>query len=141
MHEKTKNYLPALRFEFLTRFYDPLVRCYDAGIQPLNARFWRSGGFAKRARRFLISRCGTGTLDIGIKRRFPESKIYGFDVDEEILHLWRAKRRRKIIWKFYTSKVIPTNLPFENENFDRVFSTLFFHHLNHERKRSKLCRK
>ncbi len=77
--------------------------------------------------------CGTGTLSIGIKRRFPESKIYALDIDDEILQMAREKAEKRNL-EILFEQGYSDNLPFENKTFDRIFSTLSFHHLTHERK-------
>lgn len=131
MQVKTKNYLPALRFEFLTRFYDPLVRITTreyAFKRALSAQANLQNG-----QTILDLACGTATLSIGIKRRFPESNIYGYDVDEEILQMAREKAKNQHL-EILFEQGYSDNLPFQNEIFDRVFSTLSFHHLTHERK-------
>ncbi len=131
MHEKTKNYLPALRFEILTRFYDPLVRFTTREYTFKRALLAQAD--IQNGQTILDLACGTGTLSIGIKRRFPESKVYGFDVDEEILFMAREKSASRKVEILY-EQGYSDDLPFQDGHFDRVFSTLFFHHLNHERK-------
>lgn len=76
---------------------------------------------------------GTGTLSIGIKRRFPETKVFCIDIDEEILQMAQKKAQLNG-FKINFGKGFSDELPFSNETFDRVFSTLFFHHLTLERK-------
>lgn len=131
MHEKTKNYLPALRFEFLTRFYDPLVRITTREYAFKRALLAQAN--LQNGQTILDLAGGTGTLSIGIKRRFPGAKVYDFDVDEEVLQMARRKAESHNV-EILFEKGYSHDLPFENETFDRVFSTLSFHHLTHERK-------
>lgn len=131
MHTQNKNYLPALRFEFLTRFYDPLVRLTTREYAFKRALLAQAD--LQNGQTILDLACGTGTLSIGIKRRFPDTKIYDLDVDEKILQMARRKAENQHL-EILFEQGYSDNLPFENETFDRVFSTLSFHHLTHERK-------
>lgn len=129
------DYIPALRFEFLTKFYDPLVRYSTREFTFKNALLKQAN--LNENQQSLDLACGTGTLSISIKKSFPQIEITGFDVDEEILKIARRKARfahTEINFK----QGFSDKLPFENECFDRVFSTLFFHHLTLERKHKTL---
>lgn len=43
------------------------------------------------AARIVDQACGTGILTFGIARKFPQARIIGVDIEEEYLHLARAK--------------------------------------------------
>lgn len=131
MQAKTKNYLPALRFEFLTRFYDPLVRLTTREYAFKRALLEQAN--LQNGQTILDLACGTGTLSIEIKRRFPHIKVYDFDVDEKILQIARKKAENQHL-EILFEQGYSDELPFQNKTFDRVFSTLFFHHLTHTRK-------
>lgn len=126
-----ESYIPALRFEFLTRFYDPLVRLTTREFSFKRALLAQAN--LQNNQTILDLACGTGTLCIGIKRRFPEAKIFALDVDKEILQLARNKAK-KYQAKITFEQGFSDNLPFADETFDRVFSTLAFHHLNRKQK-------
>lgn len=131
MEKSSKNYLPALRFEFLTRFYDPIVRITTREFAFKRALIKQAN--LQKNQTILDLACGTGTLSIAIKKNFPEIKVFAFDVDEEILQMAREKAEKyKVAINF--EQGFSDSLPFENETFDRVFSTLAFHHLTHGRK-------
>ena len=71
--QSRKNYIPALRFARLTRFYDPLVRIATKEVlfkSALVAQAEMSDG-----QNILDLACGTGTLSIDIKRRFPSTAL------------------------------------------------------------------
>ena len=131
MQQKSKNYIPALRFEFLTRFYDPLVRITTREFAFKRALISQAN--LKNNQAILDIACGTGTLSVGIKKRFPESSIFAIDIDEEILQQARRKAE-KYGYAINFEKGFSDELPFADETFDRVFSTLFFHHLTLEKK-------
>ena len=128
---KTANYIPALRFAFLTRFYDPLVRLSTREYVFKRALLAQAN--LQKDQTILDLACGTGTLSITIKKSFPESNIYGIDADEEILRMARAKAA-KFRTEINFEQGFSDDLPFPDETFDRVFSTLAFHHLSHARK-------
>lgn len=125
------NYIPALRFEFLTRFYDPLVRLTTREVSFKRALLAQAN--LQNNQTILDLACGTGTLSIGIKRRFPDAKIFALDADREILQMAQRKAKAhqaNIIFE----RAFSDSLPFADETFHRVFSTLAFHHLSHQRK-------
>lgn len=120
------DYVPALRFRALTRFYDPLIRLTTrearfkaALIEQANVP---SGGTV------IDIGCGTGTLAIGMKQRYPDARVIGIDADPEILERARLKAHAaKLDVEFVESRA--TELPFANGMAQRVVSSLFFHHL------------
>jgi ubiquinone/menaquinone biosynthesis C-methylase UbiE len=72
--------------------------------------------------------CGTGTLSIGIKKRIPGAEIFAIDADEKILKMAR-KKAEKFDAKINFNRGFSDQLPYPDESFDLVFSTLSFHHL------------
>lgn len=136
MPTEPRGYLPALRFPALTRIYDPVVRVTT-----------REGRFKEMlveqvapaaGQRILDLGCGTGTLAIQVKRREPGAEVVGLDADPEMLGRARAKAERENV-ELRLAEGMSDELPFEDESFDRVLSTLFFHHLDPEPKRRTAC--
>ena len=128
---KNRNYIPALRFAILTRFYDPLVRFSTREIPFKRALLAQAD--LQNDQTILDLACGTGTLAVAIKKNFPETKVFALDADAEILR--RAQRKTaKAGVKIYFEKGFSDNLPFADRTFDRIFSTLAFHHLTHPQK-------
>ena len=126
-----RAYLPALRFPALTRFFDPLLRV--AMPEERIKRRLTERANPVDASRILDVGCGTGTLAIMLKRVAPEAEVVALDADPEILEIARQKSERagteiRLVHGFSTA------LPFEDRSFDRVLSTLFFHHLSGEAK-------
>jgi ubiquinone/menaquinone biosynthesis C-methylase UbiE len=126
------GYLPALRFRALTRFFDPVI-----GLGMPEKRF--KGQLIAQAsiepgQRVLDLGCGTGTLAIEVKRDEPRAKVAGLDADPEILDQARAKAERAGV-EIDLTEGFSTALPYKDKTFDRVLSTLFFHHLDPEPKR------
>ncbi len=132
MPTESRRYLPALRFPALTRIYDPVIRTTT-----------REGRFkemlveqaaAEQGHRVLDLGCGTGTLAIQVKRRQPGAEVVGLDADPEMLERAKSKASEAGV-ELQLDEGYSTDLPYEDASFDRVLSTLFFHHLDPEPKR------
>jgi ubiquinone/menaquinone biosynthesis C-methylase UbiE len=132
MPTESRDYLPALRFSALTRLYDPVV-----GLTTRERRFKEllvEQAAPAAGQRILDLGCGTGTLAIQVKRREPAADVVGLDADPEMLSQARAKAERAGV-ELTLTEGMSNELPFEDGSFDRVLSTLFFHHLDPEPKR------
>ena len=130
-----KDYISPLRFDWATKFYDPLVR-WTTREYPFKRALIAQANLSNK-QTILDLACGTGTLSIGIKKRFPEAKIFCVDIDEEII----AKAHKKSLDRNMAinfSRSFSDKLPFANACFKTVFSTLFFHHLTFRRKQDTL---
>lgn len=121
-----KVYVPALGYHFLTPFYDAVV-----GATTRERRFKEA--LIQQARlapgqRVLDLASGTGTLAIWIKRHQPLLDITGVDLDPAVLAI--ASRKAKAAKLDIRFERAPSyNLPYPALHFDRVVSSLFFHHL------------
>jgi ubiquinone/menaquinone biosynthesis C-methylase UbiE len=71
---------------------------------------------------------GTGTLAIWAKQRGPVLRIRGLDGDPAILEQARRKAARSDVEVSF-DEGLSYDLPYEDASFDRVLSSLFFHHL------------
>lgn len=122
-----QRYVAALRFQALTRFYDPIV-----GITTREALFKRrlleqislSG-----EQRILDLGCGTGTLALLIKNSAPSIELTGVDADPAMLKRAKAKARSDGHPEIDFDVGLSNELPYDDDSFDQVVSTLFFHHL------------
>jgi ubiquinone/menaquinone biosynthesis C-methylase UbiE len=132
MPTEPRGYLPALRFSALTRIYDPVV-----ALTSREGRFKRmliDQAAPTPGQRILDLGCGTGTLAIQTKEREPGAELVGLDADPEMLSRAREKAERAGV-ELTLTEGFSNELPFEDRSFDRVLSTLFFHHLDPEPKR------
>jgi ubiquinone/menaquinone biosynthesis C-methylase UbiE len=132
MPTESRSYLPALRFPALTRLYDPVV-----GLTTREGRFKEllvEQAAPAPGQRVLDLGCGTGTLAIQVKRRQPAAEVAGLDADPEMLDQARAKAERSGV-ELELTEGFSNELPYEDASFDRVLSTLFFHHLDPQPKR------
>jgi ubiquinone/menaquinone biosynthesis C-methylase UbiE len=125
------KYIPALSFDSLTALYNPIVRLTTREATFKNALIEQAA--IKPQHRILDLACGTGTLAILIKKKHPQTEIIGIDGDAKIL----AIAKRKAIKGGVTIEFeqgMSFELPYADESFDSVFSSLFFHHLTRENK-------
>jgi ubiquinone/menaquinone biosynthesis C-methylase UbiE len=132
MPTESRGYLPALRFPALTRLYDPVVR-----LTTREGRFKElllQQAAPASGQRILDLGCGTGTLAIQVKQREPRAEVVGLDADAEMLSQARRKAEEAGV-ELELTEGFSTELPYEDGSFDRVLSTLFFHHLDPEPKR------
>lgn len=81
--------------------------------------------------------CGTATLTILVKQLHPTVEVVGVDMDPKVLATARAKvyqSRRNITLE----QGMADRLPYADCSFDRVLSSLVFHHLNRTTKQLAL---
>ncbi|MGH7628760.1 MAG: class I SAM-dependent methyltransferase, partial [Gemmatimonadales bacterium] len=73
--------------------------------------------------------CGTGSLAIAAKRRVgPFGSVHGIDASPEMIARARKKASKAGVDVTFTNGVVE-GLPFPDEHFDAVLSTLMLHHL------------
>jgi ubiquinone/menaquinone biosynthesis C-methylase UbiE len=113
--------------------YDPLVslmggsRARDELIKQANI---------KPNQRVLDLGCGTGTLVVLLKRKFPSAEIVGLDPDPKALRRAEKKVRRAGV-SVQLDEGFSDALPYEPGTFDRVLSSFMLHHLKeHEREKT-----
>ena len=125
------KYIPALRFHWLTPYYDVIV-----GVTTRETTFKHAlinQANIKPGTQVLDVASGTGTLSLWIKNQQPQSTVIGIDGDENILSFAiRKAHNENLHVKF--EKALSYNLPFPDSYFDCVVSSLFFHHLTWENK-------
>jgi len=129
------KFIPALRFHWLTALYDLVVR-FTCRENRFKTKMIELADF-QPGEVVLDVGCGSGTLSSMIKQREPSLNVTGVDADENILARARAKSVRAgqsiDFIKAYSQKI-----PFSDERFDVVVSSLFFHHLQTKGKHDTL---
>jgi ubiquinone/menaquinone biosynthesis C-methylase UbiE len=131
MPERPRQFVPALRFDALTRLYDPIV-AVTSRERAFKGRLIEHARI-KNAESVLDIACGSGTLAIEIKKNHPTAEVAGVDGDRNILARARVKAQDAGVKIDFTYG--PSNeLPYDARSFDIVVSTLFFHHLTDEAK-------
>lgn len=128
---KNEKYIPALSYDWLTPLHDPVARLTTRENTFKKALVEQSQ--IKAAHRVLDLACGTGTLTILLKKAAPEAEIIGIDGDRKILESAKEKTRRAG-FEIRLDEGMSFDLPYADQSFDRVVSSLFFHHLTRENK-------
>lgn len=77
MKSKHDEYIPALKYDWLTPLYDPLLR-WTLRESIFKRHLMEQAGI-ERDHRLLDLGCGTATLMIQIKRAHPEAEVVGID--------------------------------------------------------------
>ena len=132
MQQSSKpEYVPALRFHWLTPFYDAAVgsttREHDVKQALIQQACIQAG------QQVLDLGSGTGTLAIWVKQSQPLATVTGVDGDPAILSMAAGKARgSNVAVRFDHARSY--NLPYPPAYFDRVVSSLLFHHLTSEHK-------
>ena len=131
MNNDRPQYIPALRYEWLTGFYDTVM---DKMMHETTFKqaLIRQARLAKN-QRVLDLGCGTATLTLLIKQAQPETQVTGLDGDPKALKIAQDKVIRSGL-AITLEEGMAFNLPYPDHSFDRVFSSLLFHHLTREAK-------
>lgn len=123
--------IPALSYSWLTPAYDLITRLITRE-STFKGRLVKQAQIGK-GQRVLDLGCGTATLTILIKQAYPDSEVIGLDSDSRIIRIARTKvRQARLDVKLNRGTAIA--LPYSDGSFDRVLSSLFFHHLATESK-------
>jgi len=125
---KTNNdqYIPALRYNWLTKFYDPIV-----GLTTREKTFKYKlikQADIQNGHEVIDVGSGTGTLTLWIKQLEPNAQIVGLDGDPKILSIARQKAKSQEL-DITFNQGLSSNMPYNNNRFDGCLSSLFFHHL------------
>ena len=134
---RDRSYVPALSFDWLTPFYDPLV-ALTLREAKLKGRLIDQASIAA-GHDVLDVGCGTGTLAILVKTRVPGARVVGLDGDPKVLAIARDKIARagvEIEVREGLANEAPTFAP---ASFDRILTSLVLHHLTTEQRRSALA--
>lgn len=129
------EYIPPSGYHWLTKFYDHLLIL---------------AGFGRKFREKIVNAidikpddkildvgCGTGIFLELLKKKYPVVSVIGIDPDQEALSI--ASKRLSLFQNVKLIKAFAEALPFENESFDIVFSTLVFHHLPNDVKQKAVA--
>lgn len=127
------TYVPALGFHWLTAIYDPLIRRWGAATR------MRASVIAaldlQPGMRILELGAGPGRLAIQVKRAHPDVTIDAVDIDTRMVA--RAQRNASSAGVDIAFRAADmTSL--QERGYDRVYSTMTFHHLGLEAKQHAL---
>jgi len=135
MDKNRTAYIPAFKYGWLTPLYDPLVR-WTLRESTFKRQLLKQARI-ERGHRVLDLGCGTGTLTLLIKSHHPKAQVIGLDADPKVLEITRAKAARAGL-DITLDHGMAFELPYSDNSFDRVVSSLLFHHLTRENKHRTL---
>jgi SAM-dependent methyltransferase len=130
-----RRYLPAAGLDILLPVYDPIMQLlgFRRALLPLVEQ-----AHLGPDHRVLDIGCGTGAVALTIKQRYPTIDVTGLDPDP--LALARAARKTQragVAIRF--DRGFADAMPYADGSFDRVFSSMMFHHLLKEQKAKVLA--
>jgi ubiquinone/menaquinone biosynthesis C-methylase UbiE len=120
-----RKYLPAASLDILLPAYDPLMALlgFRRALAPLIAQ-----AELKPDHSVLDIGCGTGTLAILIKKAHPTIAVTGLDPDPRALARAARKVGRAGVAVTF-DRGFADAMPYPDGAFDRVFSSMMFHHV------------
>ena len=128
------TYLPAAGHDLFLPLYDPFTKLF--GFDTARRRLLDQAALQAHYRVLDIG-CGTGTLAVLIKRLYPTVEVVGLDPDPKALARARRKAERASA-SIRFDRGFADALGYPNAAFDRVFSSMMFHHLEKADKDSAL---
>ena len=121
-----RPFLPAAGRDIFLPLYDPLTRFF--GFGSVREALIRQADLQPH-HRVLDVGCGTGTLAVVIKQRDGHADVTALDPDPKALARARRKTARAGVTVQF-DQGFSDALPYADASFDRVFSSLMFHHLS-----------
>ncbi|HYT66037.1 MAG TPA: class I SAM-dependent methyltransferase [Vicinamibacterales bacterium] len=125
-----RRFLPAASLDVLLPAYDPIMKLlgFRRALLPLLAQAELKPGHA-----VLDIGCGTGTFAILIKQSHPAVKVIALDPDPRALARARKKALRAQVDVQFV-RGFADALEYPDGTFDRVFSSMMFHHVRKDEK-------
>jgi ubiquinone/menaquinone biosynthesis C-methylase UbiE len=125
-----RKYLPAASLDIFLPAYDPIMALlgFQRALRPLVAQ-----AELEPAHSVLDIGCGTGTLAVLIKELHPTVNVTALDPDPRALaRASRKARRARVTIAF--DRGFADAMQYADGTFDRVFSSMMFHHVPREEK-------
>jgi ubiquinone/menaquinone biosynthesis C-methylase UbiE len=130
MSHANRAFLPAAGLDFLLPLYDPMVKLL--GADRARKKLFDQASVQPHHRVLDIG-CGTGTFVVAIKGWAPNVQVVGLDPDPKALARSRRKAERAGA-SIRFDQGFANALPYSDGSFDRVFSSLMFHHIPQDAK-------
>ena len=131
MNRTRTPYIPALKYGWLTAFYDPVLRV-TLQEQTFKLRLIEQAR-VEQGHNILDLGCGTATLTLLTKKLHPETQVVGLDADPKALKIAKGRAAQSKL-DVGLDLGLSMQLPYPDCYFHRVLSSLFFHHLTPENK-------
>jgi ubiquinone/menaquinone biosynthesis C-methylase UbiE len=129
-----RAFLPAAGRDSFLPLYDPLTKFL--GFDSARRALLDQAGL-ERHHRVLDVGCGTGTLAVLIKRLYPSVEVVALDPDPKALARGERKAERAGV-SIRFERGFSDALDHGDATFDRVFSSMMFHHLGDTEKHGTL---
>ncbi|HJS20068.1 MAG TPA: class I SAM-dependent methyltransferase [Anaerolineales bacterium] len=126
MSEANEEYIPALSYRFLTPFYDFIQKYFVRDVRYKSLLIEQAD--IRAGQSVLDLGCGTGTLAIMAKQAQPAANVSGLDADPQMLKVARYKSSKENTPVNF-NEGMTYSLPYPDESFDRVLSSIMIHHL------------
>jgi ubiquinone/menaquinone biosynthesis C-methylase UbiE len=121
-----RDYIPGMGKHYLFPLYDLAHRVF--GLRAIQQGMITLARLAA-GHKVLDVGCGTGNLLRSTGKRHPRTELTGLDPDPKMLATTRRKTRRAGL-SVRLDRGFAQELPYADGEFDRVFSSLMFHHLD-----------
>ncbi len=121
------KFLAGAHFRILTPFYDLIGTILGLG-KKYRKKAISALNLPNTKLKALDAGCGTGSLAIDIKKQTPNLILYAIDADKDMLKI-AAEKAKKAKAEITFKNAFIQELPFKNNSFDIVYSSLVFHHL------------
>lgn len=130
------DYVPALGFGWLTSIYDPVVQLTTRDTFVKRSLIEKAE--FEDGMKVLDMASGTGTLSVMIKRCITSVDVTGVDGDPKVIEIAQTKAKDANV-RVEFDQAMATRLPYTDNSYHRVVSTLFFHHLKRSAKAEALA--
>lgn len=121
-----REYIPGMGKHFLLPLYDVVHHVF--GLHPIHQEMIRLAE-PRAGHQVLDVGCGTGNLLRTIGEQHPRAELAGLDPDPKALARAGRKLRRAGL-DVRLDRGFAQELPYADNSFDRVFSSLMLHHLD-----------
>ena len=128
---QSEKFIPALGFHLFTPLYDLIVGL--TGRERTVKQALIRDADLRPEQKVLDLACGTGTLAVMVKEFEPALELTGVDADPRMLSKARRKAGSAGV-SISFDQALSFSLPYADDCFDQVLSTMFFHHLTWEEK-------
>ena len=135
MAESAPRYVPAAGHDRFLALYDPILKYlfHEAELR----RRMLEGAELRPGQRLLDVGAGTGSFAVLVARAHPDVRVTGVDGDPKALAIARRKAQAAGA-EIRFDEGLGSALPYPDASFERVVSSLVFHHLTQDDKRATL---